>query len=59
MAQGLGLDSIDILEVVIAIEKKYLIKIANDDNSRKIFTNLGTLADCIAEKKTTQIEIPR
>jgi acyl carrier protein len=52
MADGLGLDSIDILEVVIALEKKYNLKIENDENSRMIFRNLGLVAEFVNKNKT-------
>ncbi len=51
MAEGLGLDSIDILEVVISIEKKYNVKIDNDEKSRMIFRNLGLVADFIQKNR--------
>lgn len=44
MGGGLGLDSIDILEVVIALEKRYGVKIENTDEGRKIFANIGALS---------------
>ena len=57
MADGMGLDSIDILEVVIALEKKYNVKINNDEASRMIFRNLGLVADFI-EKHQQEGAIP-
>ena len=42
--QGLGLYSIDILEIALAISKAYGIKLrADDDNNRKIFGSLRSL----------------
>lgn len=43
--EGLGLDSIDALELAIAIEKKYGIKLnASDEEKRQVFTSVKTLA---------------
>lgn len=42
--EGLGLDSIDILEVALAVSKAYGVKLrANDDGNRKIFGSLRSL----------------
>ncbi len=52
----LGLDSIDVLELVIMIEKDYAVKIDNKELGARVFANLKTLAAYIAEK--TPKEIP-
>ncbi|MGR8981504.1 MAG: phosphopantetheine-binding protein [Gammaproteobacteria bacterium] len=45
---GLGLDSIDALELSLAIRKKYNIKIdAENEDVLKIFSSVSTLADYI------------
>ena len=42
--EGLGLDSIDILELSLAISKKYGVKVrADDEQNSKIFASLRTL----------------
>lgn len=51
MVEGLGLDSIDILEVVIALEKTYGFKIENNQTSREMFKNLGALADYVQKNR--------
>lgn len=51
MVEGLALDSIDILEVVIALEKKYGIKIENNQTSREMFKSVGALADYVSKNK--------
>ena len=41
---GLGLDSIDILEIALAISKSYGIRLRSDDNSNQnIFSSLRSL----------------
>ncbi len=50
--EGLGLDSIDALELAIAIEKRYDIKIkANDEEKRRIFSSVRQLALFIDENR--------
>jgi acyl carrier protein len=42
--EGLGLDSIDILEVALAVSRAYGVKLrADDDGNRKIFGSLRSL----------------
>ncbi|MEL0585697.1 MAG: phosphopantetheine-binding protein [Candidatus Thiodiazotropha sp. (ex. Lucinoma kazani)] len=51
---GLGLDSIDALEIVVAVQMEYGVKIrANDDESVKILSSLRSLAEYIAAQKRT------
>ena len=45
----LGIDSIDVLEMVIMIEKDYGVKIDNRELGVKVFATLGTLAAYIYE----------
>lgn len=42
---GLNLDSIDILEVVVAIEHKFGVKIASPEVGKKYFQSIGSIAD--------------
>ncbi|MEA2039704.1 MAG: phosphopantetheine-binding protein [Thermodesulfobacteriota bacterium] len=46
----LGIDSIDILELVMMIEKDYSVKIDNQELGAKVFANLKALAGYIYEK---------
>ncbi len=42
---GLGLDSLDMLELSMAIEQKYAVKLRSDDpDNEKIFASLRSLA---------------
>ncbi len=41
---GLGLDSIDALELVVALETRYHIKIADAALARKVFASIESLA---------------
>jgi acyl carrier protein len=51
--EGLGLDSIDILEVALVVSKKYGFKLKEDDQDNvKVFRSLGSLAAHVAERRT-------
>ena len=46
--EGLGLDSIDALELGLAIRKKYNVKIESDkEDVVRVFSSVSTLADYI------------
>lgn len=50
---GLGLDSIDILEVALVVSKQYGIQLrANSEENQQIFRSLRHLADYIAAQRT-------
>lgn len=49
---GLGLDSIDALELGVAIQKKYQIKLTADaDSNRQHFSNVNSLANFITTQQ--------
>lgn len=51
--EGLGLDSIDSLELGLALKKKYNITVSADDKgNKKYFSNLESLADFVAKNKS-------
>jgi len=50
--EGLGLDSLDMLELSMAIEQKYGVKLRSDDpQNERIFSSLRTLADHIRQHR--------
>ena len=49
--EGLGLDSIDALELVVAIEKKFNVIIEDEDVGKKAFASVDALARFIQEKR--------
>ena len=50
---GLGLDSIDILEIALVVSKRYGLQLRADDaDNARIFTSLRTLAQHIATQRT-------
>ena len=51
--EGLGLDSIDILEVALVVSKRYGFKLKEDDqDNARIFRSLNALAAHVAERRT-------
>jgi acyl carrier protein len=51
--EGLGLDSIDILEVALVISRRYGFKLKDDDRDNvRIFRSLDNLAAHVAERRT-------
>ncbi|MGM5631273.1 phosphopantetheine-binding protein [Apibacter raozihei] len=49
---GLGLDSIDALELIVLLDKTYGIKLADPKAGRKIFHTIQTMSDYIEEHRT-------
>jgi acyl carrier protein len=48
---GLGLDSLDAIELVVILRKNYDIAIENMEEGRKIFQTLGTLREHIEKTR--------
>ncbi|MBQ4913729.1 acyl carrier protein [Maribacter sp. MMG018] len=48
---GLGLDSIDALELIVMLDKDYGIKLADPKEGRKIFESIDTMAAYISANK--------
>jgi len=50
---GLGLDSIDVLEIALVVSKRYGLQLRDDNvNNEHIFSSLRNLSDYIASKRT-------
>jgi acyl carrier protein len=50
---GLGLDSIDALEIAVLLDRQYGIKITSeDDKNREIFASLSALARYVADNRS-------
>ncbi len=45
--EGLGLDSIDALELIVLLEKNYNIKIQDPKEAKAIFASIQSMADYI------------
>ena len=49
---GLGLDSIDALELIVLMEKDYGIKLANPAEGKAIFRSIRTIAEYVSSHRT-------
>ena len=50
-AEGLGLDSIDILELIVGIKKEFGVEIADREVAEKVFITVGSVAQYIESNK--------
>jgi len=50
--EGLGLDSIDALELIVLMEKNYGIKLQDPAQGKEIFRSIKVLADYIVANRT-------
>lgn len=50
--EGLGLDSLDAVELVVLVEKHFGVAIKNMDEGRVAFQSINSLAAFIEERKT-------
>ncbi len=48
---GLSLDSIDALELIVLMEKKYGIRLADASEGKKIFTSVRTMAEYVGKNR--------
>ncbi|HYF67492.1 MAG TPA: phosphopantetheine-binding protein [Ohtaekwangia sp.] len=51
--EGLGLDSIDALELIVLLQQKHNTKIANAQDGPKIFKSVRSIAEYITLHKTS------
>ncbi|GAA4323859.1 phosphopantetheine-binding protein [Pontixanthobacter gangjinensis] len=49
---GLGLDSIDALELIVLLEKDYGIKLTDPNQGKEIFNSINTMAAFIEKNRT-------
>ncbi len=50
-SNSLGLDSIDVLELIIAIKKEFGVEIMDRETSEQVFTSVGAIARYIDKNK--------
>ena len=50
--EGLGLDSIDALELIVLMEKNYGIKLQDPAKGKEIFKSINVMADYIQKNRT-------
>ncbi|MCP4679003.1 MAG: acyl carrier protein [Deltaproteobacteria bacterium] len=52
--EGLGLDSIDALELSVALETNYGINISDSDTAKAAFASINTLAEFVAANRANK-----
>ncbi|MCB9252444.1 MAG: acyl carrier protein [Flavobacteriales bacterium] len=50
---GLGLDSIDALELIVLLEKEYGLKLDKPSDGKQIFHSINSMAEFIRSQKTS------
>jgi acyl carrier protein len=50
--EGLGLDSIDALELSVALEAAYGVNISDSDTARSAFGSINSLVDFVSKHRT-------
>lgn len=50
VGDGLGLDSLDILEIVVAVEKKYGVRVNGAEEGKEVFRSIGSLTHFVETK---------
>lgn len=49
--EGLGLDSIDALELIVLLEREYGIKLSNPAEGKAIFKSVATIAEYVSANR--------
>lgn len=52
--EGLGLDSIDALELIVLLQQQYGIKLENPQDGPQVFQSVRTIADYITAHQTAK-----
>ena len=50
--EGLGLDSIDALELIVLLERKYGIKLKDPNKGKEVFKSVNVMAQFITDNRT-------
>ncbi len=51
---SLGLDSVDALQLVVALDKNYGLKVADPEAAKAILHSINSMADAVIQKERTQ-----
>ena len=51
---GVGLDSVDALQLVVALDKKFGLKITDPDHAREVLRDINTMAKAVVDVACTQ-----
>lgn len=50
--EGMGLDSIDALELIVVLDKNYGIKLSSPSEGKRIFTSIRAIAEYVSSHRT-------
>jgi acyl carrier protein len=50
--EGIGLDSIDALELIVLLQQEYNIRLSNAEDGPRVFYSVKTMADYITANRT-------
>lgn len=53
---SLGLDSVDALQLVVALDKKYGLKIPDPETARRVLQNLASITEAVQQHLQTRQE---
>jgi acyl carrier protein len=53
--EGLGLDSIDALELIVLLQQEYGIKLSNAEEGPKVFRSVRTIAEYITAHRAQKV----
>ncbi len=56
---GLGLDSVDLLALVVLVDRDYGVKIFSRELGEQVFVNLTTLAEYIIKNRPNRLDIKK
>ena len=51
---GLGLDSVDALQIVVALDKTYGLKISDAEVARKVLMSVGSMANAVGAHRNSR-----
>ena len=52
---SLGLDSVDALQLVVALDKKYGLKIPDPDTARQVLQSVASIADAVVRHRVVPV----
>lgn len=54
-AEGLGLDSIDALELIVLLQQQYKVKLSNAEEGPRVFHSVRTIAEYITAHQSSNV----
>jgi acyl carrier protein len=54
--EGLGLDSIDVLELVLELERSFGVQIRDEETGTEVLRSIDTIADFVLRQRATKAD---